>query len=204
MLEKRLQPDRRSAQSLAPAIGDLLDEVGWKPADVDLVAVSRGPGSFTGLRVGIATAKAFAYAVGAEILGVDTLETIAAGMPPDVADVSIAVDAQRGEVVAGRFRRVEDGSLRAETPPVLVEIDAWLASVPAGVFIAGPILRKRSVCVLEHVSAVAAEHWAPQAGWVARLAARDYAAGRRDDLWQIVPAYSRRSAAEEKSEKRNT
>jgi tRNA threonylcarbamoyladenosine biosynthesis protein TsaB len=73
-----LDRTQRSAQSLAPAISRLLKQVGWLPADVQLVAVSIGPGSFTGLRVGVTAAKVFAYAVGAEVLGVNTLEAVAA------------------------------------------------------------------------------------------------------------------------------
>ena len=82
----------------------VLETVGWKPGDVELVAVTIGPGSFTGLRVGLATAKTFAYAVGARMLGVDTLETIAAGVPGDVAAVSAVIDAQRGRGRIATFR----------------------------------------------------------------------------------------------------
>src|SRR5271163_2151267 len=75
LAELQLDPQQRSAQSLAPAIRALLAQVGWQPADIDLLAVTIGPGSFTGLRVGVATAKVFAYACGAEVLGISTLET---------------------------------------------------------------------------------------------------------------------------------
>ena len=64
LAEQPLDPTRRSAQTLAPAIATLLDAVEWRPADVELVAVATGPGSFTGLRIGVTTAKAFAYAAG--------------------------------------------------------------------------------------------------------------------------------------------
>jgi tRNA threonylcarbamoyladenosine biosynthesis protein TsaB len=74
-----LEQSQRSAQSLAPAMQNLLRRVGWQPSDVQLVAVSVGPGSFTGLRVGVTAAKVFAYAVGAEVLGINTLEVIVAG-----------------------------------------------------------------------------------------------------------------------------
>src|SRR5688572_10548194 len=70
--EAVLGGDQRTAQSLAPALRDLLAEVKWPPPSIGLVAVVVGPGSFTGLRIGVTTAKAFAYAVGAEIVGVNT------------------------------------------------------------------------------------------------------------------------------------
>src|SRR5437773_12166637 len=77
-----LDPAQRTARTLAPAIRDVLKHVGWAPTDVQLVAVTAGPGSFTGLRLGVTTAKTFAYAAGCEVLGVNTLEVIAGRAPP--------------------------------------------------------------------------------------------------------------------------
>ncbi len=68
-----------------------------------LVAVAVGPGSFTGLRVGVTTVKLFAYAVGAEVLGINTLEVIAAQAPDEIGDVWAVLDALRGEIIAAYF-----------------------------------------------------------------------------------------------------
>jgi len=202
LADLELSRHQRSAQSLAPTLRSLLDRVGWRPSDVDLVAVTIGPGSFTGLRVGVTTAKMLAYVAGADILGVDTLETIAAGAPGNVTSLWAAVDAQRGEVVAGPFQRDQDGWFRPSSPAKLVEIDAWLAALPAGTVITGPVLRKLSNRVPSQLNPLDPQSWPPKAATVARVAARDYAAGRRDDVWKLVPRYSRRSAAEEKLERK--
>jgi hypothetical protein len=77
-------------------------------------------------------------------------------------------------------------------------VDAWLAGLPKGTVVAGPVLEKLKERLPDTLEVVSPEFWHPTAASVARLAARDYAAGRRDDLWQLVPRYSRRSAAEEK------
>src|SRR4051812_32591466 len=74
--ELKLDTARRSAQTLAPGIAELLQQASWRPGDVELVAVASGPGSFTGLRIGITTAKAFAYAVGCQVVGVNSLLVI--------------------------------------------------------------------------------------------------------------------------------
>ena len=66
LAEIELDSKQRTAQSLAPGMKTLLAEAGWRPTDVELVAVTIGPGSFTGLRLGVTTAKTFAYAVGAD------------------------------------------------------------------------------------------------------------------------------------------
>ncbi len=198
LAELHLDPQQRSAQLLAPAIRSLLEQVGWQPREIQLVAVTVGPGSFTGLRVGVATAKVFAYAAGAEVLGISTLEAIAAAAPDDVSALSAAVDAQRGDVVAQRFSRKSAGWLEPENEPALVPMTEWLATLPTGFAASGPVLKKWTDPLPVGVAMLDRTFWRPTAGNVARLAYRDYLAGRRDDLWGLLPVYSRPSAAEEK------
>jgi tRNA threonylcarbamoyladenosine biosynthesis protein TsaB len=220
LLELELNPQKRSAQSLAPAIQSLFQQVGWQPAEVNLVAVTVGPGSFTGLRVGVTTAKTLAYAVGADILGIDTLETIAAnatqharthsstedfqeiGIKKDFSRLEVVLDAQRGEIIAGSFIRSDDGWFHPTGPHRLLATDCWLAELHPDIAVAGPILKKLQSSIPPGIMVLAERFWHPRAAQVARLAARDYAAGRRDDLWTLLPRYSRRSAAEEKLEKK--
>jgi len=202
LAELELNPQQRSAQSLAPGMQLLLGQVGWRPEEVDLVAVTSGPGSFTGLRVGVTTAKVFAYAVGAAVLGVDTLETIAARAPGEVRALSAAVDAHRGEVVTQAFQRDAEGWLRPSGDAELLKVDAWLGGLAAGAVVTGPVLHKLADRVPAHLTLLDPQYWSPTAAAVARLAARLHAAGRRDDFWSLVPRYFRRSAAEEKWEQR--
>ncbi|MFI4874343.1 MAG: tRNA (adenosine(37)-N6)-threonylcarbamoyltransferase complex dimerization subunit type 1 TsaB, partial [Blastopirellula sp. JB062] len=79
-----IDPQRRTAAALTPALDEAFDQVGWKPPQIELIAVSHGPGSFTGLRIGVATAKALSYVSGAQVLGIDTLRVIAAQSPEDI------------------------------------------------------------------------------------------------------------------------
>jgi len=198
LAEVRLPSDLRSAQSLAPAIQRTLGQVDWTPQDVELVAVTAGPGSFTGLRIGIATAKVLAYAVGAEVLGVDTHETLARACPADVPRLATVIDAQRGQVVARNFERNGSGELLPCSDSELVDVEKWLESLVPGTHVTGPILRRLADRLPENVEPLERELWAPTAAQVAQLAQAQYAAGSRDDLWQLVPVYSRPSAAEEK------
>ena len=196
--QQSLDPGKRSAQTLAPGMRTLLDEIGWIPASVDLVAVAVGPGSFTGIRVGVTTAKAFAYAVGAEVLGVSTLETIAFGCPDETAAVSTAVDAQRREVMAQMFRRYAEERFQPEGDAALVPMETWLSEVPPDAKLAGPILRKLPPERIEAAPVVDPAYWSPTAASVGLLAHRKYAEGARNTLWDLLPVYSRLSAAEEK------
>jgi len=198
LLELDLNPQQRTAQSLPPGIKTLLERVDWKPADVQLVALTIGPGSFTGLRVGVTMAKTFAYSVGAEILGVNTLDAIAEAAPGDISTLTAVIDAQRGDVAVRSFIRGPDGWLVPNGDQHLISVDRWLQELPAGMVVTGPVLAKVASRLPAHVTILDQKYWTPRAAMVAQLANRQYTAGRRDDIWTLLPQYSRQSAAEEK------
>jgi tRNA threonylcarbamoyladenosine biosynthesis protein TsaB len=141
LAQRTLTSEQRSAQSLIPAIGQLLEEFAWKAAEIDLIAVTDGPGSFTGLRVGVTAAKMLAYAAEAEVVGVNTLEVIAAQADIDsqvehgAASLWTVMDAQRQQLFAARFERDPsdadssgaDPLWRMVEPTTIVDKDAWLA-----------------------------------------------------------------------------
>lgn len=199
LAQQATPPEQRSAQALAPAIQSLLEQVSWQPGDVQLVAVPVGPGSFTGLRVGVTTAKTFAYAVQAEVLGVNTLEVIAQLAPAEIGQLEAVMDAQRQQLFVGRFARDDSGHFQwRETTHIIGEAD-WLARLAASpIAVTGPALRKLGTRVPEKISVVDSARWAPTAAAVGQLAWRKYEAGERDDLWKLAPQYFRASAAEEK------
>ncbi len=188
--EVSLDPTARSARMLAPLMRQLLVQVEWQPRDVQLVAVTSGPGSFTGLRIGLATAKVFAYAAGAAVLGVNTLEALAEQAPVDAQGVQAVIDAQRQEVFASRW----------PTAPAIISIDTWLASLTPGDAVIGPVLAKLRDRLPPHVRIAPEASWTPMAATVGRIAHRHYTAGQREDVFQLAPLYLRRSAAEEKAD----
>src|SRR5260370_39658186 len=94
---RRLDEARRHARDLAPSVADLLREQQWKPREVQAVVVSRGPGSYTGLRVGIMSAKTFAYATGCALVAADTFAAIAATTPAAVDKVEVLPEAHAGK-----------------------------------------------------------------------------------------------------------
>src|SRR5688500_13907519 len=81
LASRRLDEARRHARDLAPALAELLAEQGWKARALEGVIVSRGPGSYTGLRVGLMSAKTLAYAAGCPLLAIDTFAAIALQTP---------------------------------------------------------------------------------------------------------------------------
>jgi tRNA threonylcarbamoyladenosine biosynthesis protein TsaB len=119
---------RRHTEALAGGLEDVLDEVGLRPRDIDRVVVDRGPGLFTGLRVGIATAIGFSQALGCELVGVTSLEMLAGGaFDSGVRGTLVAwVDGRRGEIFAQRFAL--EGSARAIDDPRVTTAQEFVAS----------------------------------------------------------------------------
>ena len=196
--ERILDAQRRHAQTLVPEIQALLQEHGRQAADCDLIAVSTGPGSFTGLRVGITCAKTMAYATGAKLAAVPTFPSLAAGCPGDVEHVQVIMNAQRQELFVGRFQRAT-ATEWTETQPLGIENAAtWQAQLGPTDVVTGPGLEAIADSVAQHCRVLSPASWQPQARWVGRLGLRYLQAGQGVSCWDLQPLYVRKSAAEEK------
>lgn len=198
LAEDSLDVRQRTAQTLSPAMQRLLRDVGWKPRDVELVAVTVGPGSFTGLRIGVTAAKTFAYATGAGVLGVNTLEVLAAQVPVSAQHLWAVINAERAQLFAAAFRA--DRASWVETIPTgIVDGHVWARSRMPGSLVTGPALADLRSQLPADVQLTAEDLWIPRAATVGQLAYTQFLAGRRDDVWSLVPRYFRESAAEEKT-----
>lgn len=192
---KSLRRDARSAQTLAPAMQSLLEGVGWEPTSLAAVAVSVGPGSFTGLRVGVATAKTFAYATGAAVLGIDTLDALSEAAPqPAGAESSLwpVLDAQRGELFTAHFA-AKQGSWERDEPTQRLTREALAERASAGDLMIGPTAE-----TLAELGAFGTLNAVPNAAAVLAVAWREWKSGAVGNAFALAPAYHRLSAAEEK------
>ena len=125
---------------LMPAIAFLLGGLELKPSDIEGYAVAAGPGSFTGLRVGLSCVQGLALAGGRPCLGLSTLDVLAARIAGAAPTIVAAMDAYRGEVYAGVFD--SDGTRRSD-PVAALPADAF-AGLPAGsAFIGDGAMRYR-------------------------------------------------------------
>lgn len=107
---------RRHAEVLAPAIQFVSEKTGIALAQVSLVAVDTGPGLFTGLRVGVATAKAMAQALRVPMIGLSSLDLLAHPVRHSDRLIVSVMDARRGEVFTASYRRVPGGLQRVDEP----------------------------------------------------------------------------------------
>jgi tRNA threonylcarbamoyladenosine biosynthesis protein TsaB len=196
---RRLDEVRRHARDLAPTVAELLHQQGWRPHDLQAVFVSRGPGSYTGLRVGIMSAKTLAFATGCALLAIDTFAAIARQAPADVTSLDVMADAQQEKVYVQRFERP---SPAADPVPAsalaIVPLASWLAGLGPAARVSGPGLRVYRSQLPAEVHPVDEAAWDPQAESLLQIGLRRYLAAERDDVWAAEPLYLRPSAAEEK------
>lgn len=195
---------RRHARDMAPALKEMFGEAGWAASSIDLVLVGLGPGSYTGLRVSVTTAKTLAYVTGCAVIGAETMAVLAETAPASYSEVSVIVDAQQGFLYSALFRRTSPaGTLEPAAAGISIErAEDWAGALKPGVFVTGPGLDKLESLVPEGcVMAAAGQRDATaQALWSVGM--RHFAAGRRDDYWALEPLYLRPSSAEQKWDKR--
>jgi tRNA threonylcarbamoyladenosine biosynthesis protein TsaB len=131
-----LAPDRAHASDLLSALDRLLTGIGARPGAIQVVLVGTGPGSYTGLRVGIATALGLARGSGADILGVPSGETVAfAELRPGEEGVAL-IDARQDELYFAHYRRTPD-EVEIVRAPCVVAAPELAALVPDGIPIFG-------------------------------------------------------------------
>lgn len=199
LAERQLQQaGRRHAQTLVAEVDELLRAHGLASRDVQLVGVSIGPGSFTGLRVGVVCAKTFAWATGAALVAVDTFACIAANATEHIDRLFVLGDAQRGDLFVGEYRRAVAGEFDREGPIRIVPAEVWCLERSPSDVVSGPGVESYEDLLAGRCYVLAPELRRPQATTVARLAQRAWRAGERADVLSLEPFYLRRSAAEEK------
>ncbi|MCO6043720.1 tRNA (adenosine(37)-N6)-threonylcarbamoyltransferase complex dimerization subunit type 1 TsaB [Aeoliella sp. ICT_H6.2] len=199
-----LPAGERVAVGLVPATKQLLAGANIAPAGLAAVAVASGPGSFTGLRIGITAAKTLAYATGAQLVGVNTLDALAtqvanASEEPSDGHIWAVLDAQRGDVFAAKYDRLALDQLGETDRTQLLAGAQWLEQLRPGDVVVGPVTDRYRERIPEGVALATGEQCQPQARSVGTLALSLLGRGITSDPFQLVPHYHRLSAAEEKA-----
>lgn len=188
------------SETLLPMVKALFDVTGTDVDDVDLFACSAGPGSFTGVRIGVATIKGLAFGKDKCVLGVSALEAMARTQLPRKGLIVPAMDARRGEVYTAVFRAEGDTLTRLmpDTACPAGDLEAWLTAHAAGEDLLAvgdgvPVLKKAlSLPFAVAPAAIAEQH----AVGVAQAAFSAYQAGARGTDRTLAPIYLRLPQAE--------
>ena len=132
LAEAFLAMERGHAEALAPMVQEVMAESGLKFSDLNRIAVTTGPGTFTGVRIGLAMARGLGLALGIPVAGIDTLSAIAANAGSG-APVLVAADARKGEVYTALY----SSGGEVLRPPAVVRTAAAMADIPRGALVIG-------------------------------------------------------------------
>lgn len=211
LTELTLQVPRAHSTRLMPLVAQAIEESGVPKQELDAIAVGIGPGSFTGLRIGLATAKGLAWALGKPCVGVPTLKAMAYGTGAQLGLVVPMLDAKRGEVFAAVYAAGDrDPATWAELlPPSHIHVDqlaeeikrlreglrhSWQFVTCCGDVAAqyGPKMQLGDSYRLAPAGAILPKAWA-----VAEVGRRMLEQGQGLDPEALVPVYLRKSEAEQ-------
>jgi tRNA threonylcarbamoyladenosine biosynthesis protein TsaB len=187
------------AARIIPVIDELCRARNLKPTDIAEIYVSIGPGSFTGLRVGITVAKTMAMATAAKLVAVPTVRVLVENAPPEAVHVAIVLDAKRGQIFTARFERTSDGWIERE-PAHLDTLANVIVRSPRPLHLLGEGLPYHPSPVDSEIIQTDPSTWRARAGAVASLGWQMARAGQFTDAMKMLPLYVRVPEAEEKFE----
>ena len=199
LAELNLDSRKTPTEWLLTAIDDLLVKAELSKDSLDAVAVVRGPGAFTGLRVGLATAKGLALALGCPLIGISSLRCLAMQLPHASMPVCVMMDARKQEVYACQYQW-ESGLPHATSEERVSQPEKVLAELKGEtLFVGNGALVYRSLIVRQLSSRA---HFVPdflnlpRAGAAAALALAEWQAGNTFSADALMPCYLRPSEAE--------
>ena len=204
LAEDQFSHGLKHAAGIVPIIDRLCAGQSWKPSDVEEVYVSAGPGSFTGLRVGITVAKTLAFATGARVVAVPSVEVLARNAPAGWQNLVIVLDAKREQIFTASFES-QGGTPVPREPAHLGSLAEMLRRTPRPVHLLGegiPYHEKFIPADEPGIHVTDPSTWQAKAAIVAELGNRLARAGHFADPVRLTPIYIRKPEAEEKFEER--
>jgi tRNA threonylcarbamoyladenosine biosynthesis protein TsaB len=192
-LAERRQSVTTHSEALLAMIDEAFAEAGVRPTALDAIVCGGGPGSFTGLRIGLATAKGLCFALDKPLVLVSSLAALAARAPS--GRVCATLDAFKGEVYAGRYAIVDGTPILDGAEAVLApaSLQAELAHAPVDWIVGSGAIKYPELAA---ATRLLDEEAGPRPLDVARLGAARYSRGESDDLARASPTYIRPSEAE--------
>jgi tRNA threonylcarbamoyladenosine biosynthesis protein TsaB len=198
LAETYVECDRKHSERLLGTVDWALNQAGATFNDVDAFAIASGPGSFTGLRIGIAAFKGFALAQNKPLAGVPTLPVMACAAGVRDGLVCPLLDARMGEVF-GAVYSFKAGVRTEVVPMQAIAIDSLLTAVPDDALFVGAgaeLCRDHIGAARPNAQLETERIRYPRASWIASDAVEQLAKGAPGDAASVVPIYLRGSQAE--------
>ncbi|MBN2581567.1 MAG: tRNA (adenosine(37)-N6)-threonylcarbamoyltransferase complex dimerization subunit type 1 TsaB [Planctomycetes bacterium] len=201
LAERTMTEGMRHGRQMLPLVAETVAEVGWSPGDIDVLALSIGPGSFTGLRISVTFARTLASQQPLSIVAVPTLEVIASNAPAAERTIGVVCYAQRDGVYWAAYRRLDDGTLERTMVEEVGPPAEAAERLPQDTWLIGDGLGR---CAESFAGRRQADEslWTPRAAVVAMLGERLHLAGRHVAAELLEPLYVRRPAPVEVAERR--
>lgn len=200
LAEATLRLPGTHSERLMPSVHNLLEAASRTIHDVEGIALSLGPGSFTGLRIGASTAKGLAFALKIPVAGISTLEALANNAPYHPATVCPVLDARKKEVYAAFFQGNEEGTVSRRSEDRVLSPEDLCRRVTGKTLFLGDGAEAYAGFIREKLGPLASfaspELSLPRALNVAKLSLPLFQNGRTLELFSFAPVYLRRSEAE--------
>lgn len=185
-------------KEIVSSLKSIFDEIKWKPNDIDLIAVSIGPGSYTGLRIGVTCAKTLAYGLEKPVIDVPTLDVLVENVETDIKNLCPIIDAKRKSVYACVYAGTGNEK-KNTTDYLLIPPEELLKILPKPVLVFGDgVLPHKDIFTQKDITINNNNPGIADAIDVARLGQRRYEQGKRCEINSLNPMYLRKSEAEEK------
>lgn len=200
-----LADGRGLSESLLPAIRSLFATTGTSISSLDGIAVAAGPGSFTGIKVGLAAAKGLAYSLSCRVIGISTLEALAWCAGPRQEFIIPLINAGRGQIFTGCYH-FTGSTLEQRLPDILISLSQLHSFIPTPSFLVGDVALQAYDFLADRngirVEASPQEQRVPLPVAVARLGLLKIIAGNATTAATLRPLYLQRHEAEVMMEKR--
>jgi len=209
LVEYTLNHKLTHSQKIMPMIKDALNSCGLKPEDIDVFAVAKGPGSFTGLRIGVATVNGLAQAVNKKVVGVSTLDALAFNLPYCEGIVVPIMDARRDRVFTGIYKWT-NGNLHIIYEQTVLEVKELIEILKERperiVFVGDGTLAYKDIlseALGDKVIFAPKSANMARAASVAELAMAKAVEGKTESFFELVPDYLRESQAQREYNERH-
>ncbi|MCP4648987.1 MAG: tRNA (adenosine(37)-N6)-threonylcarbamoyltransferase complex dimerization subunit type 1 TsaB [PVC group bacterium] len=183
---------RAHSQHLIPGIEKVLKQAGCRMRDMDFFSIDKGPGSFTGIRIGLAAVKGLSLAVGKPVVSFSCLDVLAWNLPAEKITICPIIDAKRGQVYS-TFLNLDKGTLQREGDYFLGPIDDLLKKIKFPAVFTGDAIdlyKDRIKTELKHKSIFAKEKfWYPNTQAISRLSFDLYQQGEFKKAEELSPLY---------------